>query len=147
MARNKYWHARCERWGAWRVGAKGAKVAPWARMRDGTPAYREDGELPELHLEERETADLIALLPADIAAFLTRIYPWQARITLRLGVNRQTFYERIDVAHRMLSRMQDQRRRGEPLDPMRRRPPVRSRRVRLQHGRGRRITVAATGDG
>lgn len=141
--RNKYWHSRGERWGAWRVGAKGASIAPWARMRSGTPMSTSDDHVPELHLEERETDELVALMPADLAAFMRAVYPWQARFASRHGINRQTLDERLSVCHRMLARMLDQRRRGEPLDPQRRRsrPAVTRTKINLK---GRRVSVAAT---
>jgi hypothetical protein len=142
--RNRYWHDRCERWGSWRVGSRGASGAPWARMRNGTPMTSEDSHLPELHIEERETDEMIALMPDDIAAFLRLVYPWQARIANRVGLNRNTFNERLNVAHRMLSRMLDQRRRGEPIDAGRRRPRHRIKALATRDGKGRRKVLAAT---
>jgi hypothetical protein len=103
----------------------------------------DDDHVPELHLEERETNDLISLMPDDLSAFLRRIYPWQARIAGKIGLNRNTFNERINVVHRMLARMLDQRRRGEPLDAQRRRPRERVSRTKVTIA-GRRISVAAT---
>ncbi|HQR22638.1 MAG TPA: hypothetical protein PKV98_17345 [Burkholderiaceae bacterium] len=141
--RNRYWHDRCERWGAWRIGAKGASIAPWARMRNGMPMSNDEDHVPELHIEERETQEFVALMPPDLAAFLRRIYPWQARLAAQLGLNRQTFNERINVVHRMLARMLDQRRRGEPLDAERRRPRVHVKRTKVTIGR-RRVSVAVT---
>jgi hypothetical protein len=141
--RNRYWHDRCERWGAWRVGAKGASIAPWARMRNGTPMTVEDDHVPELHLEERETDEFIALMDPELAGFLRAIYPWQARLAARMKLNRQTLNERINVCHRSLSRMLDQRRRGEPIHPERRRQRAPVTRTRIQV-KGRRVSVAAT---
>lgn len=102
--------------------------------------------MPELHLEERETDELVAKMPADLAAFLRCIYPWQARLASRLGLNRNTFNERINVVHRMLARMLDQRRRGEPIDAERRHPRERVSRTKVTIGR-RRVSVAATQGG
>jgi hypothetical protein len=115
-------------------------------MRNGTPMSNDDDHVPELHLEERETDDLVGLMPDDLSGFLRRIYPWQARIAGKVGLNRQTFNERINVIHRMLARMLDQRRRGEPLDAERRRPRERVIRTKVSIG-GRRISVAATQGG
>jgi len=142
--RSRYWHDRCERWGAWRVGSRGASIAPWARMRNGTPMSNDDSHLPELHIEERETAEMVALMPDDIAAFLRLVYPWQARIAGKVGLNRNTFNERLTVAHRMLARMLDQRKRGEPLDAGHRRPRHRIKQLATRDGKGRRKVLAAT---
>ncbi|HQR22441.1 MAG TPA: hypothetical protein PKV98_16355 [Burkholderiaceae bacterium] len=141
--RSRYWHDRCERWGAWRVGAKGASIAPWARMRDGTPAGNADDAAPELHLEERDTDELVRLLPTDLKAFLRLVYPWQSRIAASLGIARQTLYERLDAIHRTLARMLDQRRRGEPIDPQRRRQRPRVEVMAVRNERGRKVRLAA----
>jgi hypothetical protein len=113
-------------------------------MRNGTPMSNEEHDLPELHLEERETAELIALMPADMQAFLCAVYPWRNRIATLLGLNRQTFNERLSVVHRMLRRMIDQRRRGEPIDAHRRRPRPRIENTAIRTQRGRRVRVAAS---
>jgi len=103
-----------------------------------------DGDhVPELHLEERETNDLIERMPVDISAFLRIVYPWRARICALLSVNRQTFTERINVCHRILGRMLDQRRRGEELDADRRRPRHRVKSIAVRNQKGRRVVVAA----
>jgi len=112
-------------------------------MRDGTPVATDGDHVPELHLEERETNDLIDRMPVDISAFLRIVYPWRARICALLSVNRQTFNERINVCHRILGRMLDQRRRGEELDADRRRPRHRVKSIAVRNQKGRRVVVAA----
>lgn len=141
--RNRYWDARCERWGAWRIGGKGAKVASWARLRGGGTAPGTDDHVPELHLEERETAELVGLMPPDLATFLRAYYPRSANFATRHHMNRQTVDERVNVCHRMLARMLDQRRRGESIDPTRRRPRERVLRTKVTLGK-RRVSIAAT---
>ncbi len=115
--RDKYWHDRCERWGAARVGARGYTKSTLARLRDGTPRLADPDALPELHLEESETHELIRFLPPDVQAFLCAVYPWQRHAARRLGIGSSTLNERLNVAHRMLARVQAQRKRGEPVDP------------------------------
>lgn len=141
--RNRYWHSRLERWGAWRVGAYGAKVAPWARMRNGMPMHNEEPDrVPELHLEERETHEFVGHLPAEHVRFLLRVYPWQARLASALGIARQTLESRLDLVHRRLARLQDQRRKGEPLDSERRPAPAKVTRLKVRVGK--RNVVLAT---
>lgn len=141
--RNRYWHSRLERWGAWRVGAYGVTVAPWARMRNGMPMSNSEERLPELHLEERETEELVGKMPREQSALLRRIYPWQAGIASKIGLARQTLDARIHVLHCTLARMLDQRRRGEAVDAERRRPRLPVARVSARI-KGRRVTLAST---
>lgn len=141
--RNQYWHSRLERWGAWRVGAKGATIAPWARMRNGLPMNNaEPDRVPELHVEERETHELIVHLPKEQMRFLLHAYPWRVRLAKAMGVSRQTLEARIEAVHSKLARLLDQRRRGEALDDERPRPRAKVQRVTVQSD-GQRIRLAA----
>lgn len=141
--RNNYWHSRLERWGAWRVGAQGATIAPWARMRNGMPmSNAEPDRVPELHVEERETHDLIVHLPKEQMRLVLQVYPWRVRLAKAMGVSRQTLEARIEAVHSRLARLLDQRRRGEDLNVERPRPRARVQRVTVQAG-GDRIRLAA----
>jgi len=125
MARDKYWHQRFERWGAWQSGSRGVSVAPWARMRNGTPMAHADDMVPELHEEERETDLLVSAMPKDLQTFARMAYPGRARLAATLGCNKQTLQERYGVLHRTAGRLLDQRRKGEKLDPGARRGRMR----------------------
>lgn len=142
--RNRYWHSRLERWGAWRVGANGVAVAPWARMRNGMPMRNDDPDhVPQLHIEERETAELVTHLAPDQARFVGIVYPWRARLASVLGISRQTLEARLDTVHRRLARLLDQRRRGETLDAERPRPRPKVQRIRVQAGKRQRLVAVA----
>lgn len=146
--RNKYWHDRLERWGAWRVGAGGAKVATWARMRsDSTLANwaASDDAVPRTFLEERETHAFIAHLAskpdtADLAAFAVAAYPNTSRLAAKLKVDKRSLTERFSRLHRTMARLLDQRRRNEALDAGRRRPRIRRESVKVD---GQRVAAAA----
>lgn len=136
MRKDRYWDARLERWGAWRVGAGGAKVATWANLRPGSPLSHWTGgdeALPKLFLEERETHALIGHLPPDLRAFAAAAYPTARGLAKRLGLHPDAVHSRCSRLHRLLARLLDQRKRGEPLD-IERRPP-RPRRARPRLGR------------
>lgn len=141
--KNKYWDQRLERWGAWRVGAGGAKIATWASLRAGSPlsawASSDEG-LPRLFIEQRETHELVSHLPPDLRNFAVAAYPAARGLAKRLGLHPDTVGKRYGLLHRSLARLLDQRRRGEPLDAGRRRP--RERRVRPKIGRSQVASVA-----
>lgn len=140
MKRRTYWHDRLERWGAWRVGAGGAKVATWARMRsDSTLANwaSSDDAVPRTFLEERETHAFIAHLAgrpetADLAAFAVAAYPNTSRLAQKLKVDKRSLAERFKRLHRTMSRLLDQRKRGDALDATRRPPRVRRAVLRIE---------------
>lgn len=153
MGRSSYWDKRCERWGAWRVGARGVKVATWAGMRTSSSTLASwassDEAVPELHIEERETHVFVLHLAshphtADLARFALAAYPRTSRLAAKLGVDRRSLAERFKRLHRMLARLLDQRQRGEPLDAARRPPRGRAVTVRAQApGRKRPRAVAS----
>lgn len=153
MARSNYWDMRCERWGAWRVGGAGMKIATWARLRVQSSSLAswtaEDESLPRLHIEERETHDFIVHLAsdartADLARFALAAYPRTSRLAQKLGVDRRSLGERFKLLHRTLARLLDQRRRGEPLDASRRRARGRAVTVRAQmSARGAKRPIAS----
>lgn len=138
MRLSKYWDQRCERWGAWRVGARGVKVATWAGLRTSASTLASwaasDEAVPELHLEERETHAFILHLAtqprtADLARFALAAYPRTSRLAAKLGVDRRSLAERFKRLHRVLARLLDQRQRGEAMDAERR--PARGRAVTM----------------
>lgn len=142
MRPSGYWDKRCERWGAWRVGARGMKVATWARLRTSSSALASwpacEEAVPELHLEERETHELVLALAGsshtrELAMLALAAYPRTARLSHTLGISRQVLAERLKRLHRMLARLLDQRRRGVPLN------------VERSASRGRTVTVRAQG--
>ena len=139
-----YWPLRLERWGAWRVGARGAKVATWARMRAGDSPLgnwaASDEAVPRLFLEERETHEFIAHLAhrpetADLARFAIAAYPHSARLAQKLGMDPRSLGERYKRLYRVMARMLDQRKRGEVLDAQRRPPKTKRTSVRLARTR------------
>lgn len=146
--KNKYWHDRLERWGAWRVGAGGVKIATWARLRsDSTLANwaGSDDAVPRTFLEERETHTFIAHLASrpetlDLAAFAVAAYPNTARLAVKLNMGQSSLTERFARLHRTMARLLDQRRRNEALDAERRRPRIRRESVKVD---GQRVAAAA----
>ena len=125
MRLNAYIDARLERWGCWRIGSK-VSVAPWARLRYGSPTEVTD---PPPRDEERETDALVLLLHAAERRFLLLLYPTQRRsyvaIAERHKCSISTVYSTLARLQNEVARMIEQRRRGEPLDPKRR--PIRSK--------------------
>ncbi|MCE2660750.1 MAG: hypothetical protein LW854_21305 [Rubrivivax sp.] len=148
-----YWALRLERWGAWRVGAGGAKVATWARMRAGDSPLgnwaASDEGVPRLYLEERETHEFIGLLAhrpdtAELARFAVAAYPHSARLAQTLGLAASSLAERHKRLYRTLARLLDQRKKGEPLDPVRRPPRVKRTSTRLARTRVAAVLVDET---
>lgn len=141
--RKTYWDGRLERWGAWRVGYSGLKVATWQCLRPGASlaswALSEEA-VPPLHVEERETNELIACLPREDRVFAVAAYPTQRGLARRANLHPDAVPARYRRLHRLLARLLDQRRRGEPLDIVRPRPPA--RRVRQKIGRTQVASVA-----
>ncbi len=141
--KDRYWDLRLEKWGAWRVGAGGAKVATWANLRPGSPLASwpaGDEAVPRLHIEERETHDLLAYVPAELRAFALAAYPAGRGLARRIGVHPDTVQSRYARLHRMLARLLDQRRRGEPLDATSKRPADRRQRRKVS---GQQVASAA----
>lgn len=145
-----YWPLRLERWGAWRVGAGGAKVATWARMRAGDSPLANwaasDEAVPRLYLEERETHEFVAHLAqrpetADLARFAKAAYPHSARLAHKLGMDPRSLGERYKRLYRVMARMLDQRKRGEALDAQRRPPKTKRTSVRLARTRVAAVLV------
>lgn len=153
VRRSSYWDTRCERWGAWRVGARGVKVATWATLRVASDSLANwplsDEAVPELHLVERETHELVLHLAeraatADLARFALAAYPRSSRLSAKLGIDRRALAERYLRLHRHLARLLDQRRRGEPLDATRRPDRGRTVTVRTQAPRAKRPRAVAS---
>jgi hypothetical protein len=146
MVRDTTWEHRCEEWGAWRVGAQGVPVATWQRMADGLPLRGAGGSpLPKLNLAALETHALIGRLPLADQRVLWRVYPKTGKlvdVARELLITPETLRNRIHAAHRRLRRLNDQQRRGEPLDAER--PPARAKieRITVQDGR-RKVRLAA----
>lgn len=146
---------RLEEWGAWRVGAASVKIAPWARQRvQITPMSScDDAALNELEraLRAREIDEIIRYMhterqTADLAVFARVAYPYSTRLEARLGMSRQTIAERKKTLHRVVARLIDQRRRGEPPDVSRRREHPRGARVVAQVGDARRTIASVAVD-
>jgi hypothetical protein len=145
VKRGGYIDRRLEKWGAWRVGARGVAVATWSRLRHGPVARAtdDDDRVPELHLEERETHELLGCMARTretrhLAEFALLAYPRQSRLAQRLGMDKQALLERYRQLWRAVGRLLDQRRRGEPLDPSRKRAPAKARTIRAQVPQSRR---------
>ena len=141
--RKTYWDQRLERWGAWRVGYSGFKVATWQGLRAGASLASwalGDEAVPHLHEEERETHELLAHLPRDDRVFAVAAYPAQRGLARRVNLHPDALHARYRRLHRLLARLLDQRRRGEPLDIVRPRPLA--RRVRPKIGRTQVASVA-----
>jgi len=142
--RQTYWDQRLERWGAWRVGQSGFKVATWQGLRGGGASLATwnmlDDAVPRLHLEERETHELLGYTPDDVRAFAVAAYPKQRGLARRLNLHPDALEVRFNRLQRTLARLLDQRQRGEPFDASRRRPPP--RRARPKIGRTQIASVA-----
>lgn len=128
MRLNGYIDQRLERWAAWKQGT-GVSIAPWARLRYGTPPEVKD---PPPRDEERETEQLVHLLHPEERRFIEVLYPIGARslyeVSRKADCRISTVYNTLARLHAEIARMIDQRRRGEGIDPKRR--PLRSKALR-----------------
>lgn len=129
MKLNAYVDARLERWAAWCVGT-GVAIAPWSRMRYGTPTEIRD---PPSHDEERETDELLQHFSIGERRFISSLYPAGLRSFYQVAeaadCSIQTVYSTLARLQAEFARMIDQRRKGEEIDP--RRKPLRSKAVRI----------------
>jgi hypothetical protein len=132
------WERRCEEWGAWRIGAQSMSIATWQRMADGLPLRGAGGSpLPKLNLAALETHALIGHLPLEDQRVLWRVYPKIGKlvdVAAEFKITPETLRNRIHAAHRRLRRLNDQQRRGEPLDVARPRPRSKAELIRVQDG-------------
>jgi hypothetical protein len=121
--RESYWDKRLERWGAWRVGVRGQQRSQLARL--GEVRTLNEDNVPKLYLEERETDAMIKLLPINSRRLLAAAYPQGGALHRKLLKSWAQIRFALTVVHAALGRMLQQRRRGEPLDPERRRKRMR----------------------
>jgi hypothetical protein len=133
--RNNYWRKRMEKWGMWHEGIRGVQISPLVRAMNGTPRSTNTDNAPRDYSEERETDELVRCLPQELRSLAMQAYPGRARLAQELGMSEAALLSLLDTLHRNMARMLDQRRRGDEIDPSKRRQRVKISMVKINNRR------------